>query len=209
MIFLRHSHLFKQRERFNNEFQKRYVAYCWKMFSLCTAWLYDSNDCVTWAVCSLSLYFAPLLHLQVKRLNGHQRAKNNPHLPTTQEKPFEVVVVFPLPSSPPLSQDTAFWTCRGGTSKAASRGIEQSGRRWGGSDETRRKGKTSHMKREEESGMPNAAPLHYVIIRSFFSSRFITSCRFFSYAASTACQLLDTIRLNEKRHLLIRCDPTR
>ena len=63
----------------------------------------DSTDWVTGSLPAL------LLHLGLERLSGHQRAINNPHLPTTQEeKPFEAVGVFPLPSSPPLSQDTAF-----------------------------------------------------------------------------------------------------
>lgn len=158
-----------------------------------------------WHVLSVHSSPAPFFfHLQLKPLSGHQQAKNNPHLPTTQEKPFEVVGVFPLPSSPPLSQDTAFWTWKEGTSKATSGGIEQR-RRMG-----RGRGETSRADEWEGKGEKKQVAwlllLHsvsYVIFSPFISAHHLLSLLFSS--AFTAHQLLAGIKADQRSEKNWKC----
>lgn len=103
---------------------KGYAAYYGETLS---SWQWWPRD-------TISPLSALLLRLQLKRLSGHRPAKNNPHhLPTTQEKPFEVVGVFPLSFLPSRSLKTLHSELGGEElQRRQARGIERRGGTGGG-----------------------------------------------------------------------------
>lgn len=154
---------------------------------------------------------ALLLHLQLECLSGQRQAKNNPHLPTTQEKPFEVVGVFPL-FLPPLYSLKTLHSELGGEElqRQQAEGSNREGGRVGANRAEEWKGKTSRMGKKKESWMATAATLHYVSIFYISVHHFLS---FLFIAAFTARQLLETrhqSRWKQLKNLLPRhiCDPT-
>lgn len=144
-----------------------------------------------------------ILYFQLKHLSGHRRAKNNPHLPTTQEKTFEVVGVFPLPSSPPTNLSRhCILNLEGTNFKGRKRRDRTEGEDWRQRDTERAeewKRKTSRRKSEKESKMANCCftPLyHFTHLSSslpvFYFYRSIHSPSAVRNKASKQIKLMET-----------------
>lgn len=142
-------------------------------------------------LCALFIYhLSPLLlHFKLNCLSGHQWAKNNPHLPTTQEKPFEVAGVFLFLPFLPSTLQTLYSELSGEELQRWQAERSKQRGRMGGSGERHRElrnegGRLSY----EEERTATIAQLHYVIflisVHHFLSFLFIT--------AFTVGQLLET-----------------